>query len=611
MKTVRIRPLVKRLSKYKDPSSYQKTVAEIIETTGITRGYCLVLGAAHSGSLARTLAEKTDLNIIVREQDPKKVDAARRALTAAGLYGKRVVVHQGSPTQLPYISNIFNLIVGDYLVDQIAYPSYKAELQRLTRPLGGTLCYGPSSKDLWVKGRLPGSADWTHLYANASNTTNSGDRLVRPEKTLALQWFGKPGPRKMIDRHLRSSAHLASEGRLFVAAKDRVIVVDAYNGTPIWERELLGCSRIGIPKDSSNMAVDDKYLYVVIKDSCHLLDVKSGATKAVIRAPAADRDWGYLAVAKGQIFGSAIQPESAFDGVLQPQELRTASANAYKTDGPVACSSELYSHDKISRKHLWSYKPTDGVIVNQSITIGPESVYFIENNNKEALKETVGQIALAPLFEKGARLICLDIKSGKIRWSKSINLDKLQHNSYAVFAGGKIIVGGSYTQANDHLKESVFYDVAAFDGTTGAKAWAHSLDVNLKISGLHGIQNRHPVVIDGKLFLEPFVIGLGDGQKERLWKDSRRKGCGQVSASHAGLFFRAGSLAMAGTDDSRPTPITSITRPGCWINAIPAGGVLLVPESSSGCVCNYAIQTSLAFMNQEETPQKTDGKKDD
>ena len=27
----------------------------------------------------------------------------------------------------------------------------------------------------------------------------------------------------------------------------------------------------------------------------------------------------------------------------------------------------------------------------------------------------------------------------------------------------------------------------------------------------------------------------------------------------------------------------------------PAGGLLLVPEASSGCTCNFAIQTSLAF----------------
>jgi len=39
-----------------------------------------------------------------------------------------------------------------------------------------------------------------------------------------------------------------------------------------------------------------------------------------------------------------------------------------------------------------------------------------------------------------------------------------------------------------------------------------------------------------------------------------------------------------------------VSRPGCWINTIPAGGLVLIPESSSGCTCGFALQTSLAFV---------------
>jgi hypothetical protein len=41
--------------------------------------------------------------------------------------------------------------------------------------------------------------------------------------------------------------------------------------------------------------------------------------------------------------------------------------------------------------------------------------------------------------------------------------------------------------------------------------------------------------------------------------------------------------------------LTGVTRPGCWLNIIPANGLVLVPESSSGCTCAYSIQSSLAF----------------
>jgi hypothetical protein len=42
--------------------------------------------------------------------------------------------------------------------------------------------------------------------------------------------------------------------------------------------------------------------------------------------------------------------------------------------------------------------------------------------------------------------------------------------------------------------------------------------------------------------------------------------------------------------------LTAETRPGCWINLIPACGLLLAPEASSGCTCNFAVQTSLALI---------------
>jgi hypothetical protein len=52
---------------------------------------------------------------------------------------------------------------------------------------------------------------------------------------------------------------------------------------------------------------------------------------------------------------------------------------------------------------------------------------------------------------------------------------------------------------------------------------------------------------------------------------------------------------MFDIESNKLTPVTDVTRPGCWINMIPAAGLLLVPEASSGCQCNFAVQTSLAF----------------
>ena len=41
-------------------------------------------------------------------------------------------------------------------------------------------------------------------------------------------------------------------------------------------------------------------------------------------------------------------------------------------------------------------------------------------------------------------------------------------------------------------------------------------------------------------------------------------------------------------------------RPGCWINMIPANGLMMMPEASSGCTCSFAIRCSLVMANKPE-----------
>lgn len=50
-------------------------------------------------------------------------------------------------------------------------------------------------------------------------------------------------------------------------------------------------------------------------------------------------------------------------------------------------------------------------------------------------------------------------------------------------------------------------------------------------------------------------------------------------------------------------------RPGCYINIISAGGLVLMPEASSGCACPYNFQTTIALIpagNRPAAPE--DGK---
>ena len=75
-----------------------------------------------------------------------------------------------------------------------------------------------------------------------------------------------------------------------------------------------------------------------------------------------------------------------------------------------------------------------------------------------------------------------------------------------------------------------------------------------------------------------------------------------MTASNNALYFRQNTVGGFNLSSNKIDKITYATRPGCWLNMIPACGLLLIPESSSGCMCNYAVQTSLAFRPKSTNP---------
>jgi hypothetical protein len=53
------------------------------------------------------------------------------------------------------------------------------------------------------------------------------------------------------------------------------------------------------------------------------------------------------------------------------------------------------------------------------------------------------------------------------------------------------------------------------------------------------------------------------------------------------LVFRSGTLGYYDLTRKAGTENYGGLRPGCWINALPVGGLVLVPDASSGCKCSY------------------------
>ena len=307
-----IKPVINPSPYPKDKTTvfYESAAEKIVNEASVNKGYCLVLDCG-KGRLAFELAKRTDLKIVGVEKDRKKLAGARRSLSAAGLLGTRVVVE---PWELSSLPDYFaNLIVSDGMLLSGKTAASREQVNRLLRPYGGVSLLG--SKRFWsqevswnksVRGDLPGAGNWTQQYANPQNTACSGDEMVNGP--LGILWFGEPGPRGMVERHGNAQSPVCANGRLFVEGEELIMVIDAFNGTLLWQRRIPGAVRVKVKADSGNLAIAKDGLYVAAYDKCYRLRPSTGETMQVYEIPASSdgspRRWGYVSVTGNTLYGS-------------------------------------------------------------------------------------------------------------------------------------------------------------------------------------------------------------------------------------------------------------------------------------------------------------------
>ncbi len=610
------------------PAGSTEAARFALAAAGTDRGYCLVLGTSRHRLLEK-LAASSEFRLIGVEPDASKVAAMRRRLADRRLYGGRAVVHHGSPAKLPYQRRTFNLVVTA-LSDDAPQPATPAgEVLRLLRPCGGTAvvlaqdtpplrqrleAWGAGVLPGWKvqhaaeglvagvarRGPLDGAGQWTHFYADAGNSACSGDASAFGP--MDVQWFGPPGPRRMVDRHEKNVGPLYRDGRMFISGNNYLVAVDAYNGTILWQRDLPRSIRLGAFKNCGSLAVAADLLYVARADTCVALDVASGEEKHVF--PAAKTaggqtgQWGYVATIDDLLLGSTSKPGANW----RVQDIDTQTL-IWRDRQPVVASDVLFAVDRHSGETRWTYRPAEGVIVNPTLAAGGGRVYCVQSADPKTFDVPDGRIKLDALFGRGALLVALDLGSGKIVWKRPIDLARLQHVVFLSYARQTLVITGSRNvSVPGSPKERVRYDLWAFDAPTGRPLW-NSTQTPVPdhiLQGPHGEQVQHSAIVGDVIYNTGFACMLRSGRPYPGWKWQKSDKCGTISASASCVFSRYVTPRMFSLATGDYLSLTAVTRPGCWINILPAGGMVLVPEASSGCTCYFSLQTSLALAPRED-----------
>jgi len=318
---------------------------QILEMTDEREGYCLLPGLG-TGELLYQLVNQSKLHIVALDPDPGKVEAIRRRLDEAGLYGTRVAVHVGDITTMRFPPYMANLVVSENRSQKSALSSALVEhVFHSLRPYGGTACFlVPQSEHIKImrrmsESKLPGSkitssgnfimlrragpltdsADWTHQYGDSANTVMSKDKSVKAP--LGLLWFGGPSNDKILPRHGHGPSPQVVGGRLFIEGRNMLRAVDVYTGRLLWERQFQDLGKYydntnhqpGANEIGSNYVSVSDAVYVVHGDNIHVLDPATGRTTkefspqdAFRQMPSEDKPrWGTIAVWEDLLLATA------------------------------------------------------------------------------------------------------------------------------------------------------------------------------------------------------------------------------------------------------------------------------------------------------------------
>jgi outer membrane protein assembly factor BamB len=627
---------------------YEQAAREILDKSRVTSGYCLVLGS-EEGRLAAELARQAPkLRIYAVEPDEAKVQRSRDRIAAAGWYGTRATVFSGEPDKTGLSNYFANLVVSDSMLSSGKLPATAVELGRYVKPCGGVACFGVpriesapriSTDDLkgelasvylrgdaqieaadhWVvlrRGKLAGAGEWSHQYGSPDNACFSNDERVKGP--LGVLWYGDPGPSKMINRHEAAAAPLSTNGRFFSQGIDSVRAYDAYNGQFLWEYKNPGAIRTGVfnNQETSNLAASDDSLFVAVGDTCTELDAATGRIKAERKVPPSSdgvkRDWGYVAHHDGILYGT-----STIHGQLSDALRRRGRTVQSDTDA-------IFAVDLQTGKERWAYRGPN--IMHVTITIGDRRMYFVESTLSPAerdalLKQDKAVLKNLPPEEAKKKeeelkkldvrtAVALDAKTGQELWRRAIDVTNCTNvsagggNLALMYKEGQLLICGA--NANGHYwKQFLAGDfsqrrIVVLDAASGEKRW--SRDANY--------MNR-PTIVGDMVIAEPWAFELRSGEPRQRtnpltgepsnWQFSRPgHHCGVVTTTPNMMFFRSGFIGYYDLYEDSGTRHFAGQRLGCWINAIPSNGLVVIPEASAGCVCLFSVTSTVVLEPRED-----------
>jgi len=607
----------------------------ILAATGVTEGYCLVLGVG-TGRLMEELARQHylhkedypdpyDLRIIGLDPDAAKIEALRRRWDDMGIPSERLSAFASDicTAQLP--AYLADLIVSEDLAAAAYGNSFVEKMFHSLQPYGGKICLGAEALSLLQQaaaagsmanadvrlsgnfalleraGALPGSADWTHNYADASNSVVSKDQLVKAP--LGLLWFGGSSNggdsyNRILPRHGHGPNPQVVAGRLFIEGPNIFRAVDVYTGRVLWEADLPAVGQHydytthepGANAIGSNYTTAADGVYVCYGAECRRLNPKNGTAISTFRLPQ-------------PLYGAIFSQVKLWDDLL------VVAADPIPYDGIVgwlnysqASSRFLVVMDRYSGKILWQRKANHSFIHN-AIIVGNDILYCIDGV-PPGQTDATSRRGIAP-GNTGApwQLLALDVRTGAQVWSTTTDV----FGTWLGYCEQYDVLLQTGRSSRDMVHGEPSRQIA-YQGRTGKVLWERSSSIggpcllagDMVIAQATNLGNARHILTGETYMTEHPMTGAAVA-----WSFGRTYGCNTAIGCVNLLTFRSGAAGYFDLKNNGGTGNLGGFRSGCSSNLIPANGVLNAPDYTRTCTCGYQNQTSLAMVHMPEAEMWT------
>jgi hypothetical protein len=226
---------------------------------------------------------------------------------------------------------------------------------------------------------------------------------------------------------------------------------------------------------------------------------------------------------------------------------------------------------------IWRYDAQHSIRHN-SIAIGDGLVFLIDRpvalHDREKKPKTKEHLV--------GRLVCLDAATGVVKWRNDDDV----FGTVLAFSTRHDALLMSYQPTRFRLDSEIGGRIRVYRASTGEPMWEAEADYASR-----------PMINNRTIYAQGGAWDLLSG-KPQPFQFSRSYGCGILAGSQDLLLFRSATLGYFDLKSNDKIANFGGMRPGCWVNALPAGGIVLVPDASAGCRCSYLNKAWVALDSQ-------------